>query len=256
MSGTKRQKELARSKYERQEARRAAASARAGHRQRIVAIVVVAALVLAGIAWFAVSRISSNSSTPVAAPTVSATGLSCTEPGPIRADDMNWSKAPAAGTKASTLTLQTNCGTIEIALDKKAPITTGSEAFLASQGFYDGTKCHRLTTEGIFVLQCGDPKGDGTGGPGYSIPDENLPTGSGVNYPAGTVAMANAGPGTGGSQFFLVYRDTTLPAGYSIWGKVTKGLPILEGIGAAGVAGGGTDGAPNQPVVISSAKVS
>lgn len=273
MSGNKRQKELARAKYERQQARRSTSAERSRRRQRIVAAIVVAVLVLAGITWFAVSRSGGSSapvaqaSTPAPQPSVAASATpsgtsaanavaDCTAPTALRTDDLTWDKAPADSTKATTLTLTTNCGPIEIALDAKAPKTISSEAFLASKGFYDGTKCHRLTTEGIFVLQCGDPKGDGTGGPGYSIPDENLPAKDGVNYPAGTVAMANAGPGTGGSQFFIVYQDTTLPPNYTVWGKVTKGLPIVEAVAAAGVEGGATDGAPHQPVVISSAKAS
>jgi peptidyl-prolyl cis-trans isomerase B (cyclophilin B) len=155
---------------------------------------------------------------------------------------------------AYTMTLATNCGDIVIeTLPAEAPATVASMAFLTEEGYFDLTACHRLTTEGIFVLQCGDPAGNGTGGPGYSIPDENLPAEGEANYPAGTVAMANAGPGTGGSQFFIVYADTTLPSGYTIWGKVTKGLDIVEGIAAAGVEGGGTDGPPAQPVVIEKA---
>lgn len=273
MSGIKRQKQLARAKHERQQARRATSADRSRHRQRIVAAVVVSALVLAGFGWFLISH-SNSTPTPTAVSTAqalpsaspstaasasassSAPDTACKQPGTIRADNLTWTKAPAASTKAKTLTLATNCGPIVIDLDPKAPATIASEAFLATQGFYDGTKCHRLTTEGIYVLQCGDPKGDGTGGPGYTIPDENLPSNSGVNYPAGTVAMANAGPGTGGSQFFIVYKDTTLPASYTVWGKVAKGLPIVESVAKAGVSGGGTDGAPTQPVVISSAKAS
>ena len=122
--------------------------------------------------------------------------------------------------------------------------------FLTQQGFFDLTSCHRLTTAGIFVLQCGDPKGDGTGGPGYQLPDENLPTAGADNYPAGTVAMANAGKGTGGSQFFLVYQNTTLPPDYTIWGKIASGLDVVRYVASQGVQGGGTDGPPNQPVVI------
>ena len=159
----------------------------------------------------------------------------------------------AAGTK---IVLDTNCGPIVITTQaKSAPATVASEVFLGKQGYYDKTPCHRLTTSSIFVLQCGDPTGTGSGGPGYTVPDENLPTAAGVNYPAGTVAMANAGPGTSGSQFFLVYKDTTLPPNYTIWGTVTSGLDLVQAIAKTGDAGGTGDGAPNQPVVIERATV-
>ena len=108
------------------------------------------------------------------------------------------------------------------------------------------------------MLQCGDPKGDGTGGPGDAVPDENLPTDVAdgeVTYPAGTVAMANAGPGTSGSQFFIVYKDTVLPAGYTIWGKVTSGLEMVQEIASLGVSGGAAAGTPSHPVFIESATV-
>jgi peptidyl-prolyl cis-trans isomerase B (cyclophilin B) len=104
-------------------------------------------------------------------------------------------------------------------------------------------------------LQCGDPTGTGTGGPGFNIPDENLPQAVENNYPAGTVAMANAGPGTSGSQFFLVYQDTTLGPNYTIWGTLISGLDILQTIASAGVVDGGTDGAPASAVTIESTKV-
>ena len=94
-----------------------------------------------------------------------------------------------------------------------------------------------------------------SGGPGYSVPDENLPATEGVNYPAGTVAMANAGPGTAGSQFFIVYDDTTLPPAYTVWGTVTEGLDMVKEIASVGVADGSGDGAPRQPVFIESATV-
>jgi peptidyl-prolyl cis-trans isomerase B (cyclophilin B) len=142
-----------------------------------------------------------------------------------------------------------------IALDPAAPATVASEVFLTQQGFYDNTQCHRLTTEGIFVLQCGDPAGDGTGGPGYTVPDENLPADGAANYPAGTVAMANAGPGTSGSQFFIVYADTTLPGDYTIWGTVTSGLDMVQEVASVGVGDGGADGTPRQPLFIESATV-
>jgi len=148
-------------------------------------------------------------------------------------------KQPTVAAKkvAKTLTLTTNCGDIVISLfGAQAPITVTSIAALANAGYYNNSLCHRLTTEGIYVLQCGDPTASGSGSPtgwtGYV--DENLPKATGVNYPAGTVAMANSGPKTNGSQFFLVYQDTTLGANYTIWGKITKGLDLVQKVGAVG----------------------
>ena len=286
MSGSKRQKELARAKYERQQARRAARGDKRRRNQRIVAAVVVVGLVLGSVAWV----ILTHQSTPVAEPIASASpsttalpsaaasasasassaaspsapanpsasaalaALHCKDPGTPRTDIPSFSAAPSTGS-ASSITLKTNCGDIVIAVDPKATKTVASEAFLAKSGFYDNTTCHRLTTQGIFVLQCGDPKGDGTGGPGYTVPDENLPKATDNNYPAGTVAMANAGPGTGGSQFFIVYQDTTLPGDYTIWGKVTSGLDIVKNVAAVGTTAGSADGTPQQPVFIESATV-
>lgn len=152
-----------------------------------------------------------------------------------------------------TATIVTNCGTIVATLDAaKAPHTVNSFAFLAGQHYFDHTICHRLTTQGIFVLQCGDPTGTGTGGPGYTIPDENL---SGATYPAGTLAMANTGaPHTGGSQFFFCYADTPLPPQYTPFGHVTQGLDVLKAIAANGEddSNGPGDGKPKSPVVIES----
>jgi peptidyl-prolyl cis-trans isomerase B (cyclophilin B) len=155
----------------------------------------------------------------------------------------------------ATMTLNTTEGVIEIAMDPQAPLTDASMAYLSAEGYFDGTPCHRLTTAGIYVLQCGDPTGSGTGGPGYRIPDENLPQATADNYPAGTVAMANSGPNTNGSQFFIVYENTSLPPNYTIWGEVTSGLDNVLRVAQAGVAGGGTDGAPALPVTIESTQV-
>ena len=102
-------------------------------------------------------------------------------------------------------------------------------------------------------MQCGDPTGTGSGGPGYSFPDENL---EGASYPRGTVAMANSGPDTNGSQFFLVVKDSQLPPSYIPFGTITGGLEVLDAIIAAGVEGGGTDGKPAKPVTIKSFTVS
>jgi peptidyl-prolyl cis-trans isomerase B (cyclophilin B) len=116
-------------------------------------------------------------------------------------------------------------------LTDKAPCTTWSFRFLASQGYFNQTHCHRLTVQEIYVLQCGDPTGTGSGGPGYSFNDENL---AGATYPAGTVAMANAGPNTNGSQFFFVWKDTTLAPNYTPFGTVIGGMNVLQKIAAAG----------------------
>jgi peptidyl-prolyl cis-trans isomerase B (cyclophilin B) len=105
-------------------------------------------------------------------------------------------------------------------------------------------------------LQCGDPTATGTGGPSFTYGDENLPAATLNNYPAGTVAMANSGPGTNGSQFFLVFADTTLGANYTIWGTITQGLDIVKAIAKAGVKGGGADGTPKQTIAIERVTVS
>ncbi|WP_308796634.1 peptidylprolyl isomerase [Agromyces silvae] len=137
-----------------------------------------------------------------------------------------------------------------------APQAVASTVSLTQSGFYDGVSCHRLTTAGIFVLQCGDPAGDGTGGPGYSYgPVENAPADN--VYPAGTLAMARQGGNASsqGSQFFVVYEDSTIPSdqagGYTVIGRVTSGLDELRtAVIDPGVTGGATDGAPAVPVTI------
>lgn len=151
---------------------------------------------------------------------------------------------PASGTQEMTIT--TGLGTLTAEIDTaNAPCTAGSFTHLAGQGYFDGSQCHRLTTEGIFVLQCGDPdaraaiesgnpQGAGMGGPGYQMAEENLPEEAENNYPAGTLAMANAGEGTTGSQFFIVYDDTSLPPAYTILGQVTSGLEVVQEVAAAG----------------------
>jgi len=151
-------------------------------------------------------------------------------------------------------TVQTSAGEIDVAMDAgRTPCTVGSFVSLAEQGYFDETACHRLTTEGIYVLQCGDPTGTGRGGPGYAFADE---LDGSETYPAGTVAMANAGPGTNGSQFFLVYEDSSLPADYTVFGTLSaQGLEVVKEIAAAGVTGGASDGAPATPVTITGVSI-
>ena len=153
-----------------------------------------------------------------------------------------------------TFTLKTNCGDIQFEADGiSAPLTVVSMSYLANKGFFDNSPCHRLTTQGIFVLQCGDPSGSGSGGPAWTAPDENLPKGSGNIYPAGSVAMANSGPNTNGSQFFIVYEDDSkLGPNYTFWGKIVKGLDIVKAVAELGSdnSNGPGDGRPIQPIAI------
>ncbi len=153
---------------------------------------------------------------------------------------------PAKAAKPYIAKLHTTQGVIVIkALTAQAPCTTFSFRFLAQRHYFDRTHCHRLTTQGIFVLQCGDPTGTGSGGPGYRFNDENL---AGATYPAGTVAMANAGPNTNGSQFFFVWKDTKLPPLFSPFATVVKGMKVLLRIAAAGddSQNGPGDGYPHR----------
>lgn len=198
---------------------------------------------------------------PSSAATAESTGggpLGCSTPPALPANPQSFSAAPAPSTAADATWVAhvtTNCGdiTLELAGDK-APQTVASFLFLTGKNFYDDTPCHRLTTaaSGIFVLQCGDPTGAGSGGPGYEYGVENAPKDG--SYPAGTLAMARSSdPNSNGSQFFIVYDDTTLPTdggGYSIFGRVTSGLDLVRAVAKQGVAGGGGDGAPAQPISI------
>jgi peptidyl-prolyl cis-trans isomerase B (cyclophilin B) len=154
-----------------------------------------------------------------------------------------------------TITLQTNCGDIVIqTFFKQAPVTITVLSTLINGGFYNKTLCHRLTTEGIFVLQCGDPTAKGTGGPDFRYGDENLPAAGSNNYPEGIVAMANSGQrNTNGSQFFLVYKDTTLGPNYTIWGRIISGLEIVKYIAEGGEKDGDADGVPIRTIAIEKA---
>jgi peptidyl-prolyl cis-trans isomerase B (cyclophilin B) len=164
-------------------------------------------------------------------------------------------------------TIDTTEGAIGLELDNaKAPCTVNNFTSLARQGYFDNTTCHRLTTTPeLRLLQCGDPTGTGSGGPGYRFPNE-YPTNqyrltdpalkTPVLYPRGTLAMANSGPGTNGSQFYLVYEDSVLPPTYTVFGTIdSAGLGVLDEIAATGVTAGGDDGKPAKDVTIKSAKL-
>lgn len=155
------------------------------------------------------------------------------------------------------VTIATSIGDLQATLDAEAaPCTVNSIVSLAEQGYYDDTTCHRLTTSpGFGVLQCGDPAGNGTGGPGYTIPDELEQTST---YPAGTLAMANTGmPNSGGSQFFICYTDTQLPPSYTVFGTIdAESNQLVVDAAADGTADGGPDGPPATPVDIESVTLS
>ena len=185
--------------------------------------------------------------------TANESGITCTETKATPHDPKVIPTPTTVLTKfPKTFTLVTNCGDIVIStVGSKAPFTMTSIAALAKGGFYDNSLCHRLTTQGLFVLQCGDPTATGSGGPQFTYPDENLPQNVENNYPEGTVAMANSGPNTNGSQFFLVYANTTLAPSYTIWGTITSGLEIVKAIAKAGAVGGAPDGKPAKTIAIS-----
>jgi len=168
---------------------------------------------------------------------------------------------PTTGTL--NVTLATNQGEIGMELDRTtAPCTVNAIEHLVDNGYYDDTVCHRLTTSGIFVLQCGDPSGAGSGGPGFQFANE-YPTDelegeatSPVIYPRGSIAMANAGADTNGSQFFLNYEDSPLAPNYTYFGQISEeGLATLDGIAETGVEGGAGDGAPAEEVRIETASL-
>jgi peptidyl-prolyl cis-trans isomerase B (cyclophilin B) len=176
---------------------------------------------------------------------------------------------PRTGTE--TMTITTNLGVISASLDlTKAPCTSASFKYLASKNFFNKSTCHRLLDTGDYVLQCGDPSGTGSGGPGYTFADEYRPTPASadpsasasatVTYPAGSLAMANSGADTNGSQFFIVYKASPFPANYTLFGQITSGLDIVTGVGAAGddgaFASSSGGGHPKKAVTIQSLTVS
>ncbi len=228
----------------------------------VVAVLCVLAIVVIGI----MVRDSGDSSDAAGSgsPTVTQESLApgeCSEAPAPPASPASYPAAPdpsVAEDATWVATISTNCGDIELELDgAKAPQTVASFLQLSEDGFYDDTPCHRLTTEGIYVLQCGDPTGTGSGGPGYGYGIENAPEDGA--YPTGTLAMARSSdPNSNGSQFFIVYQDTMLPVeggGYTIFGTVTKGLDIVQSIADKGVDGGAGDGTPAQPISILSVSV-
>lgn len=277
-SKKQRQRELERARYQRRMARREQRDTQV----RKWTIGGLAAVIVLGIIGGAIflfnnesspsSAAASSSHTPAASttptasatPSVSSSAAAVTEP----AHHCTYTSSPPASRKVGMpsaspdykatyqATIHTNRGNIVInLLNSKATCTVNSFVYLASKSFFSNTHCHRLTTKGIFVLQCGDPTGTGQGGPGYKFNDENL---SGAKYTAGTLAMANSGPNTNGSQFFLVYKNSlSLPASYTPFGTIVGGLNIIQKVAKAGSdnSNGTGDGHPKEKVEIESVTI-
>jgi peptidyl-prolyl cis-trans isomerase B (cyclophilin B) len=271
-----RQRKAARERYERNLSRRAAQQERA---RRITAItlvcLIVAGLGVGGFFLFggsgnqpASATPSSPASTPAASPSASPK-TSAAAPVAEPAHTCSYNVGGTASRKVGVppkrpdfrahyqATIRTNRGNIVInLLNSKATCTVNSFVSLAAQKYFSQTSCHRLTTSGIFVLQCGDPTGTGSGGPGYTFNGENL---AGAKYGAGTVAMANPNdPNANGSQFFLVYQNSTgLQPNYTPFGTIVSGLKIIQNVAKAGSdnANGPGDGHPKEKVVIKSVTI-
>lgn len=255
-SSTKRERELARRRAQRQAQRRAEAEARR-RRRRIAFLKAVAAVAVVAVAVTLVALNYDFSGGHKKKSTAAAGTCSYHKDGTAAKPVTGLPPStPAQKTGTQTATLKTNRGPITLQLlDSKAPCTVNSFTFLAKQKYFDGTSCHRVTqaSTGLAVLQCGDPLGTGQGGPGYIFGEENL---SGAKYTKGTVAMARTQtPGTNGSQFFLVYADSTLPPDYTPFGQITSGLDVLEVIAKGGSNPPG-DGKPKLPVTITGVTIS
>ncbi len=260
MPTNQQRRDAAKRKLERQLARRE--EQERARRQRLVIIGVIAAvLVISGGIWLFVSRGDNSTAASDASATDASESAAPTTP----------CSYPASGTAAKEVSAPTNLeplntGTVEstivlngqdvpVSLDRAgAPCGVNAFLSLASQGFYDNTSCHRLTvSDQLNILQCGDPTGQGNGGPGFSFATE--PPASG-DYAVGTVALANAGADTNGSQFFIVYGKTTLSPEYTILGKVTgEGMRVIDGIAAKGVQNGAQDGPPVETATIAKVTV-
>lgn len=278
MAGSReRQRQRARERHERQREERRQRQSQLRKRLSIGAIVVLVLGLVAGLSLvFVGGSTPAAKSKPKATASASATSSAAAvaEPAHHCTYTNNGSGKPSLPTASPdynasyTAAINTNLGKIGISLlNSKATCTVNSFAHLAATNFFNNTQCWRVSnSSGLYLLQCGDPNATaksklscssstlGSGGPGYQFADENL---TGATYPAGTVAMANGGANTNGSQFFLVFKSTTLPASYTPFGKITSGLDILQNVAKAGTsctiqAGGGV---PKEKVIINSVTV-
>ncbi|ROP36902.1 peptidylprolyl isomerase [Saccharothrix texasensis] len=278
-------REQAKRKLERQLVRRAERA----KRRRVIAVVATAVIVVViagGVYFLATTDFSSTgddaaagSTTPApieiptevkalpTRPTPIADPATCEYRASTEPASKEGTKAPeasASATGTATATIKANIGELKLTLDRAlAPCAVNSFVSLVKQGYYDGSTCHRIGTEGLQMLQCGDPTGTGTGGPGYTFDNETWPE---LTYGRGYLAMANAGldqatqKGTNGSQFFIVYGDAQLSPDYTVFGSIDEaGLKLIDDVARAGHDGsfdpspGG--GKPNKEVKFESVAV-
>lgn len=279
MSPKSREREYARRRYEQWQNKQAIKlqRQRRQRRQALIAGIGVLAVLAVGGTVLVLTNGSDDATTQASAspgagasadPSASASAGAATAPataGPnpcpaptvkAPAKPEQFSAAPNASLAAGKnwkLTITTSCGPVVAELDgAKAPKAVANAVFLSQKRFWDGSPCHRLGAEGLFMLQCGDPTGSGSGGPGYEFgPVENAPS-NGV-YPAGAIAMARStSESSQGSQFFILFKDTQLGGKYTIFGKITSGLDVITKVAAGGVATPGSDGSgpPSRPISI------
>lgn len=266
-----RQRQAARARLEREMTARAEVARKSRQRNAYIGAGLAVLVLLAGGTWLGVSlfgKEDKKTDTPAAASGCQWLPDDATQNPNLKDVGTPAADVPRAGKQL--LTLDTNLGKIEIEMNVTgAPCTSASMAYLAGKKFFDGSKCHRMVTEGFKILQCGDPTATGSGGPTYKYAEENLPTGQNPAYERGVVAMAKTqAPSSTGSQFFLVDADIPLSDGqstpgltadYTVLGKIVTGLDILDKVIKAGAVGqdgkAAGDGKPKTEVVIKSATV-
>jgi peptidyl-prolyl cis-trans isomerase B (cyclophilin B) len=239
VSQEQRKRQLAREKFLRQQQRRTSARRKAKMRNSVIASV-LGVILIGSVALYTTGVLKDDKDDKANAsaqttPSPSASSKApdpCAKPAKGSVKKLSWKKEPAMTIDKSakyTMKLATTCGEIDVALKASAaPHTVNSFNFLLGKGYLDHTKCHRLTPQGIYVLQCGDPTGTGTGGPGYTFEDEF----NDHKVERGALAMANAGPNTNGSQFFIVTAEACpwLDGKHTVFGRVTSGMDVVDKI--------------------------
>lgn len=261
MAQTREQARIAERKRQERRAARMAQVERQRRLRTVIASAVAVAIVIGAAIALSLQGGDDGPGDPASSPTntAAATGAPTDAAAPTAppepSTDPNAPKMTIDPKATYTATIVTSEGTLTLDLDAaKIPETTNSWKHLADKKFWDGTKCHRMTSGALNVLQCGDPEGTGSGGPGYTIAEENL---EGATYGKGVIAMAKTqAPHSTGSQFFINYADSQLPPQYTPVGTVTKdSMDVLDKIKAIGVKGGAEDGAPAKEITLKTVRV-